>query len=104
MVGTRIAYRICLSIHRVEPHFSRQAPRNALPELDLYLLAELMSEITSQEQRTALGNYIIKLARLGGYLARAHDPPPGNTVIWIGLSRLTDIGLGIIIGVQFVDN
>ncbi len=35
---------------------------------------------------------------------RCHDPPPGNTVIWIGLSRLTDIELGIIIGVQFVDN
>jgi alpha-glucosidase len=49
-------------------------------------------------------NYITKLARLGGYLARAHDPPPGNTVIWRGMSRLTDIELGIMIGVQLVGN
>jgi len=35
---------------------------------------------------------------------RAHDPPPGNSVIWRGLSRLTDIGLGVVIGVQLVGN
>jgi hypothetical protein len=31
---------------------------------------------------------------LTGYLARNRDPPPGNTVIWRGLLRLTDITLG----------
>ena len=41
-----------------------------------------------------LSSYLIKLARLGGYLARAKDPPPGSTVMWRGLSRLTDIKLG----------
>jgi hypothetical protein len=45
-----------------------------------------------------------RLPRLGSYLARAHDPPPGNTVIWSGLTRLTDIELGIMIGVQLVGN
>ena len=45
-----------------------------------------------------------KLTRLGGYLARAHNRPPGNTVIWRGMSRLTDIELGIMIGVQLVGN
>jgi hypothetical protein len=34
---------------------------------------------------------LIQLARLGGYLNRASDAPPGNTVIWRGMSRLTDI-------------
>lgn len=38
--------------------------------------------------------YLIKLARLGGYLARKTDPPPGNTVVWRGLRRLADIQLG----------
>ncbi|MBC8753011.1 hypothetical protein, partial [Paraburkholderia podalyriae] len=33
-------------------------------------------------------------ARLGGYLARANDAPPGNTVMWRGMQRLTDIQLG----------
>ena len=41
-----------------------------------------------------LAFYIVKLARLGGYLARARDPPPGIIVIWRGLSRLADIRLG----------
>jgi hypothetical protein len=42
-----------------------------------------------------LSAYLTKLARLGGYLARGNDPPPGNTVMWRGLSRLTDIQLGV---------
>lgn len=41
-----------------------------------------------------LSAYLTKVARLGGYLARASDPPPGNVVMWRGLSRLTDIELG----------
>lgn len=49
-------------------------------------------------------SYLIKVARLGGYLARAHDPPPGNKVIWRGLTRLTDIELGAIIGAQLMGN
>jgi hypothetical protein len=35
---------------------------------------------------------------------RAGDAPPGNMVIWRGLSRLTDIELGFVIGTQFVSN
>jgi hypothetical protein len=42
-----------------------------------------------------LSHYIIKLARLGGYLARSNDPYPGNIVVWRGMSRLTDICLGL---------
>jgi len=41
--------------------------------------------------------------RLGGHLARASYPPPGNTVIWRGLARLTDIEFGAgIRAVRFV--
>ncbi len=42
----------------------------------------------------SVASCLIQLARLGGYLARASDPPPGNTVIWRGMARLTDIELG----------
>ena len=45
-------------------------------------------------KKMSLSFYITKLARLGGYLARAGDSPPGITVMWRGLSRLTDIELG----------
>jgi hypothetical protein len=41
-----------------------------------------------------LSSYLTKVAQLGGYLARTKDPPPGNTVMWRGLTRLTDIKLG----------
>ena len=51
-----------------------------------------------------LSAHIIKLARLGGYLARAHDGPSGNTVVWRGISRLTDIQLGFLLGAQIVGN
>jgi hypothetical protein len=52
-----------------------------------------------------LSFYLTKLARLGGYLARSCDPPPGNVVIWRGLSRLTDIELGQEIGaMRYVGN
>ena len=45
-------------------------------------------------RKKPLPAYITKVARLGGYLARRSDPPPGNMVMWRGLSRLTDIELG----------
>jgi Transposase DNA-binding/Transposase DDE domain len=79
-------------------------PSEAFTELDQYLLDELVPDKPNQIRKAPLTHYIIKLARLGGYLARTHDPPPGNTVVWRGLSRLTDIELGIIIGVELVGN
>ena len=42
----------------------------------------------------SLSHYLLKIACLGGYLARAHDRPPGNTVMWRGWARLMDIMLG----------
>lgn len=80
------------------------APSDAFTELDQYLLDELLPDQARSPRTPSVAGYIIKLAKLGGYLARAHDPPPGNTVIWRGLSRLTDIELGIMIGVQLVGN
>ena len=42
-----------------------------------------------------LSYYLTKLARLGGYLARNNDAPPGATVIWRGLVRLHDVVFGV---------
>lgn len=41
-----------------------------------------------------LAKYLSKIARLGGYLARSHDPPPGNIIMWRGWRRLMDISEG----------
>ena len=72
-----------------------QAPATvALSELEIQLLEKMIKDAGKPVGRKTLGTYLIKLARLGGYLARASDPPPGNMVIWRGLSRLADIQLG----------
>lgn len=50
--------------------------------------------------RRTLATYLLQIAMLGGYLARNHDPPPGNMVVWRGLTRLNDIALGVSIGTR----
>ncbi len=68
---------------------------NVFSETERQLLDHLVPDrYVDRAVKRALSFYITKLARLGGYLARAGDPPPGNTVMWRGLSRLTDIELG----------
>jgi Transposase DNA-binding len=47
-----------------------------------------------------LSHFLTEIAKLGGYLARANDLPPGTIVMWRGLSRLTDIELGAMIGAK----
>ena len=58
----------------------------------------------SSVRRTSVSAYLLQVAQLGGYLARAGDSPPGNKVIWKGLSRLTDIQIGFLIGAKLVGN
>lgn len=58
----------------------------------------------SPEKPDRLPTYLIRIARLGGYLARANDAPPGNTVMWRGLCRLTDIQLGFLLAKGDVGN
>src|SRR5437588_840904 len=78
-------------------------PTLALTATEIAVLDRLVSD-KPQARRKTLSHYLTKIARLGGYLARANDPPPGNTVMWRGLSRLTDIELGAIIGTKIVGN
>lgn len=56
------------------------------------------SRTRPRRQRRALAAYLLPIAMLGGYLARKHDPPPGNMVVWRGMIRLHDITFGISIG------
>jgi len=80
-------------------------PSIALTSVEIGLLDRLVNDRGKTfPQRKTLGTYLTKIARLGGYLARANDLPPGNMVMWRGLSRLTDIELGAVVGVQIVGN
>ena len=80
-------------------------PAVALTSIETRVLDLLIQDRPPGKSRSAtLHSYLTKVARLGGYLARAKDPPPGNAVMWRGLSRLTDIELGFLMGAQLVGN
>ncbi|MBN9518549.1 hypothetical protein J0H58_08535 [bacterium] len=65
--------------------------------------AEASSPGTPEPPR-AVPHYLRAIARLGGYLGRKNDPPPGNMVIWRGLTRLADILLGFELRTEVVGN
>ena len=78
-----------------------QAPATlAFQESELDLLDHVIKDTGKVARKKTLRSYLTKLARLGGYLARAGDPPPGNMVMWRGLSRLTDIQIGAAIAAK----
>ena len=85
---------------------SRDArPTLAFTPIEINLLNRLTHPPPGPQSRSpSLKACLTLLARLGGYLVRAGDAPPGNMVIWRGLSRLTDIELGFLIGSKNVGN
>ena len=75
------------------------SPHMAFTQSEIGLLDQLIADTGNRRCRPGtLAFYLTKLARLGGYLARAGDTQPGNVVVWRGLSRLTDIAIGAEIG------
>lgn len=65
----------------------------ALTETEIKLLEKLAPTENGSSKQT-VGDFLIRLARLGGYLNRKRDAPPGNMVLWRGMARLTDIHIG----------
>jgi hypothetical protein len=90
-------------MNRSQPNSS---PTLALTQLEIRLLNRLLKDKDTKlpREKKTLCHYVTKIARLGGYLARKNDPPPGNMVMWRGLSRLTDITLGAVSGAGLVGN
>lgn len=79
-------------INRYSPNASAQL---AFTKEEIGLLDKMVKKKPSEEgQSKNLSYYLIKVAQLGGYLARKSDPPPGNIVMWRGFSRLADIAIG----------
>ena len=63
-----------------------------------------LSEDAGMPARPTVSHHLVAVAKLGGYPARAKDPPPGNMVIWRGLARLMDIHLGFELSRRVVGN
>ncbi|MBK1660600.1 IS4 family transposase [Paracraurococcus ruber] len=68
--------------------------RAVLTESEAVLLDRTVRDQPSTPAAATLSRYLMKIACLGGYLARARDPPPGIIVMWRGWSRLADMMLG----------
>lgn len=85
-------------IQRTAPEIAASA---AITSQEQTILDKLFG---SPEKQDHLSTYLVRIARLGGYLARAADPPPGNTTMWRGLGRLTDIQLGFLLAKGDVGN
>ena len=75
----------------------------ALTEVEVAILDRLAGDSGAPESPTA-SHDLVAIAKLGGYLARVKDPPPGNMVIWRGLTRLMDIQLGFELSNPVVGN
>ena len=66
-------------------------------DTEIKLLGHLIPAENNTIKKT-VGYFLTKLARLGDYLNRKSDGPPGNLVLWRGIARLTDIHLGYCLG------
>jgi hypothetical protein len=73
------------------------APEAVFTDVELEFLDRSAPDAGPGDTRN-LDFYMIRVARLGGYLARRHDAPPGATVMWRGLSRLADLIEGYTLG------
>jgi len=62
----------------------------AFNPLEISILEKMVPEKKSRVKNSTVQFYLQKIARLGGYLARASDPPPGPLVIWRGLIKLNE--------------
>jgi hypothetical protein len=86
---------------------NRSAPE-ALPGLALTVTEISILDRIRPDKRASpkpsLAHYLNKIASLGGYLARAHDPPPGNIVMWRGWQKLSDIAIGVALERELVGN
>jgi len=79
-------------------------PEIAFTPLEIDLLHRLPQRQRSKRRIATLHDCLTQLAKLGGYLARAGDGPPGNMVMWRGMTRLTDIEIGFQLASQHVGN
>ncbi|HXZ04330.1 MAG TPA: transposase, partial [Ktedonobacteraceae bacterium] len=65
--------------------YARSEPERPAHEVIEPLMLAVLAERTGQSPLTiTTGSFWVEVARLGGYLARRHDGPPGWRTIWKG--------------------
>jgi hypothetical protein len=77
-------------VNRVSPDLPA---RLVFTEVEIKLLDHLVP-MKNGSRRKTIGMCLLRVARLGGYLDRTRDGPPGYLVLWRGMVRLIDIHFG----------
>ena len=70
------------------------APEVLFSDIELTVLTAYAASRRDLKPPTSLGDAVHLVARLGGYLGRKRDPPPGHQVVWIGYSELRGMTRG----------
>jgi hypothetical protein len=86
---------------------SRTDPKTSADLVFTNTEIRILNHFTGDPERPPAKNvahYVIAVAKLGGYLNRKNDGPPGNMVLWRGLTRLTDIHMGFEISKGLMGN
>jgi hypothetical protein len=73
-------------------------------DTEMQLLDQADPKPSAAPRKRTITRYLYVVARLGGYLSRTHDTPPGNTVLWRGFTRLMDMHFGYRIAARLVGN
>jgi hypothetical protein len=90
IVAWRVLYLIMLG--RAVPEMSCETALAAEEWKAVYLV---LQRKRPPRQPPSLGEILVMVARLGGYLARKGDGPPGPKALWIGLQRVRDFVLAL---------
>ena len=91
-----VAYRVLFTTYEVRAH-----PNNDALTIFSKEEARVLIMIGKKLNQTLTVNEaVIATAKLGGYLARKHDGPPGIKTLWIGFQTLTNIVYGVLMSEQ----
>ncbi|GHO87039.1 IS4 family transposase [Dictyobacter formicarum] len=80
---------------QVREHARQEPERPATEVIEPLMLAVLAQRAGQSLESMTLGTFWTEVARLGGYLARSHDGPPGWRTIWKGWLELQTLLEGV---------
>jgi hypothetical protein len=88
IVAWRVMYLLMLG--RVCP----ETPCDGVLEPDEWQAVYAVMNEQAPPAPPRLGEMVTLIAKLGGYLGRKCDGPPGPKAMWVGMQRMTDLALG----------
>jgi hypothetical protein len=88
IVAWRVMYLLMLGRVRLE------VPCDGVLEVDEWQSVCVVMSEQLPSSPPLLGEMVSLIAKLGGYLARKGDGPPGPKAMWVGMQRMTDLALG----------